>query len=200
MTWDQLFDAPGPKKDYDDGHLGPIMRPDAVLLGAVLNYINPKVVVEYGSLDGHSAAVLARFAETLYCIEADNIRPGLHHVARDYPNVVVQHGSMCHWEPPKDVQIDVAYFDASHDCGDSLQAYERIRFNLAPTALLICHDTADWIDQRYGYYKELREAAVNGERDFIAQLRVRHNWHPVAFTSKTKFRHGLTFLQHETGW
>jgi predicted O-methyltransferase YrrM len=203
MNWDQLFDKPGPCKDYADDARGPIGRADAVLLGAICNYLRPKIVVEYGSLDGHSAAVFARFAEVVYCVEADTIRPGLHHVAGDHPNVRVFRARMQDFEPAPGDKVDLLYVDASHDYQDSMEAYRRIEKYLEPTALIVCHDTAQWEDpDMWGAeFRPVREAAMNGERDFVEWLKVVHGWNPVAFGApKGALRHGLTILQKSTGW
>lgn len=203
MNWDQLFDRPGPAKDYDDQALGPILRSDAALLGAVLNYIKPRVVVEYGSLDGHSTSVLARFAETVYAVEVDNIRPGLHHTVDANPNVCVCHMSMRDFVPPVGTAVDVAYFDASHELEDSRTAYLKIKPFLAPAALLIVHDTATWHhhpSEGHRVFQVTRDAAVRGERAFVNWVKEFDRWNPIAFATARAFRHGLTLLQKETGW
>lgn len=202
MTWDQLFDAPGPAKDYNDTALGPILRSDAALLGAIMNYVRPEVVVEYGSLDGHSASVLARFAKVVYCVEADNIRPGLHHTVEANPNVVIVNASMRDWLPPPGTVVDVGYFDASHDLEDNISAYAKLNQYLSPHALLLCHDTDTWVkhpSQGHIDFQPTRDKAVDGERKWVEWMRDR-GWDRVAFGCKTAFRHGLTILQRETGW
>lgn len=199
MNWDQLFDKPGPRKsDYDDFRLGPIMRCDAALLAALCNYVQPRVVVEYGSLDGHSAAIFAQFAHKVYCVEADGQRPGLREVCEQNPHVEYVHARMQDWVPPDGLAVDLAYFDASHDFEDSKAAYERVKPHLLRGGLLICHDTAQWPADFHPNFAG-RQPAMEGERAWVEWLKDL-GWHPIAFGCRTAARHGLTILQRETGW
>jgi len=203
MTWDELFQAPGPDRHYDDRVLGPIQKADACLLAAVCNYMRPEAAIEYGCLEGHSAAVLARFCKRLFCVEIDHARQGLCHVIDKNPNITHVHASMTEWVPPEDVKdIGLVYFDASHKCEDSLAAYDILEFRLSPTALLICHDTGDWCDPYPNEdFKKFtaRKETVDGEREFVRCL-FQRGWQAIAFGCTTQFRHGLTILQRSTGW
>lgn len=201
MNWDHLFDRPGPAKDYDDASRGPLGRADAALLGAILNYVRPRTAVEYGSLDGHSTAVLARFADTVYAVERE-IRPGLRDAAAANPNVAVCNQSMRDFVPPAGTEVGVCYYDASHDFEDSKAAYLKIKPFLAPECLIVIHDTGTWNDpDAWGAdFRPVREAAVRGERAFVGWLQRQDCWTPVSFASRRAFRHGLTVLQREDGW
>ncbi len=202
MSWDLVFDKPAPMKTYSDHDLGPILRSDAALLGAIANYVQPKVVVEFGSLEGYSAAVWARFAEKLYCVEIDGIRLGLHQVAGEHRNVIVHNCSMRDWVPGPDLKIDIVYFDASHRFEDAQKAFLNIEAALQPPALVICHDTATWNSfptETHENFKPVRDEAVSGEREFVLWLKAR-GWSPVAFGCRTAFRHGLTILQFDPDW
>ena len=202
MTWDEIFECKGPDRDYDHHTLGPILKSDAALLAGILNYVKPRIAIEYGCLEGHSAAVLCRFVEKLYCVEVDNVRNGLLHVMERNPNIVHVHASMTQWDPPPEVeQIDLVYFDASHNFRDSRDAYLRIKSRLSQRTMIICHDTATWIEpmpQHFRDFAQPRFEAVSGERGFVRWLEA-NNWTAISFAGR-ELRHGLTVLQFDKGW
>lgn len=206
MDWNDLFyNTKPPDHDYDDAAMGPILRPDAALLAAVCQYIQPRTVIEYGSHEGHSAAILCRFTEKLYCVEIDNPRCGFCHVIDRNPNITHIHASMCDWTPPEEERgkIDLVYMDASHDHEDSLKAYWQYLPFLSGTALIICHDTGTWNgtypNENWRTY-EGRAPAVAGERAFVDDLQSLRGWNAVSFGGERVFRHGLTILQYSAGW
>ncbi len=203
MDWNQLFRVPGPNSTFDDSDLGPIMAVDACLLAGVLSYIHPDVAIEYGSLHGHSASLLCRFVQELHCVEGE-VRPGLQHVAQDNSHVHIHSALMQDWDPPETIKgrVGFVYIDASHRCPDSLAALNKFEPFLTPTAIVAVHDTDTWCKlptSRHHDHNEERQIVVENERRFVLSMRCM-DWAAIAFGSKTVFRHGLTFLQKNTGW
>ncbi len=198
-TWNDLYTNLGPDAFFDDARLGPIQKADACLLGAIAQYIQPEVGVEFGCLDGHSASVLAKFCKKLICIDIDQARPGLCEVLKNNPNIQFTQASMHYWVPPDDVQnIGLLYIDASHNCEDSIIAYRNCETRLAETSVIVIHDTETWIDDRFKL-PIIRDEAVHQERLFTKWLE-KIGWHPVVFGCKTQFRHGMVIFQRNKGW
>lgn len=185
------------KAKYDNEALGPIGYNDALLLASILDYTKPRVAVEYGSLEGASASLIAPRVQRLYCVEPNPGR-GLYEIAGKQKNILVAKAPMEEWSPPEDTEeIDFVFFDAAHDCQKSVRAMELISRFLSTRCLLAVHDTGIWpvkLPPGHASFIGGRTIQTHEERKFCTYL-VGRGWLSVSLANDTEIRHGITLLQ-----
>ncbi|MBI4349706.1 MAG: class I SAM-dependent methyltransferase [Elusimicrobia bacterium] len=206
--------------DYSDDILGPIQPDEALLLYGLVRVLAPRVVVEIGFCEGHSArnflkalgpdSVLYSFDPDPACAEraAALNDPRLRFVAKRQEDFL-----------PDDIDrrpIDLLFIDASHDPDLNLRFFDRVRGSLAESAIVAVHDTGTWdervIPVEYGMWIEHARDVVRrdpaarvgatevahqpGERRFVNRLKAEHpELEQLHLHSVRVRRHGLTLLQ-----
>jgi hypothetical protein len=108
--------------------------------------IRPAVVLEIGSLWGHSArCFLEGGAQSVIAVDLV-VTPQLLRLAAAFPNLQIVRDRQESF--PLDVLggrgIDLLFLDASHEFELDCQTFLRLRPHLQPKALVIVHDTAPW--------------------------------------------------------
>jgi predicted O-methyltransferase YrrM len=196
-----------------DAH-GPVQRPEALLLNAVVQVIAPKVVIEFGFFAGHSAFNFLQALDSdakLYSYDiADTAAETAAVAFRRFRNFKFLHKSQAMF-CPDDIdhqKIDLVFFDAVHDFELNKKTWALIQPSLAERCLIIVHDTGTW--QRADALRVYPASALNkerwlddnefehqpGERQFVNWIREEQpEYSSVHFHSLNTLRQGLTVLQ-----
>jgi predicted O-methyltransferase YrrM len=124
------------------------------LMGMLVNFIQPSIVVEAGTYRGHLALAVANILRahehgTIYTADTvDNFSGTLAHITELQPFVRWYHGDYLDMLAEIEGEIDLAYIDASskQDSRLRLTHAERTFERLRPGGLLVADDTAstDW--------------------------------------------------------
>jgi predicted O-methyltransferase YrrM len=203
---------------YSLGHLrhfkeraaGPVQRDEALLLYAIVKTIDPKTVVEFGFMAGHSAVNFLKAMSIdarLYSYDISGSALQLAEKVRDRRFVFVCK-SQADFDS-SDVEnrrVDLAFFDASHNYDLNVATFERLSDSLSERALVIVHDTGTWHGDLKGFRTAdgyfIGDSAESGyvhrpgERKFVNYIReTRPDFDQIHLHSTTKLRHGLTLMQ-----
>lgn len=210
-------------KDYPELDIGPIQRDEALLLYSMIRVLRPRVVVEFGFMEGHSAgnflsalapeAVLYSFDSDPACAaRAASLRdPRLRFVGKRQEDFL-----------PADIDgrpVDFLFLDAAHEARANWTLFERCLPCLAERAVVAVHDTGLWnkalippdwgLGLRHVKLMEGRDpsARLDGtrfahqpeERRFVNRLlELRPDFHQLHLHSMNTVRHGLTLLQRSS--
>jgi len=201
-------------RSFSDYALGPIQRDETLLLFALVKTVDPKTIVEFGFLAGHSAKNFLRAMSSdakLFSYDVSDASRKLAMKINDKRFKFI-FKSQTEFEP-SDVDnqlIDLVFFDAAHDFQLNVATFEKLMGSLSERALIVVHDTGAW----YGNFKGLEtpqgyflngsasSAYIHqpGERAFVNQIRENmKDFDQIHLHCTSKFRHGLTMLQRNAG-
>jgi hypothetical protein len=199
---------------FDEYPAGPIQRDEALLLYALVKTVDPKTMVEFGFLAGHSALNFLKAMSQdarLYSYDISDMSKVLSSNFRD-PRFKFFFKSQTDFEP-SDVDnrpVDLVLFDASHDLSLNIATFHKIKDCLNEKALIMVHDTGIWhinpkgFQSPEGYFlgglPDLGYIHRPGERRFVNYIRENlPDFDQIHLHSTSKFRHGLTVLQRNAG-
>lgn len=144
------------RRKYSLGHLrhfqeysaGPIQRDEALLLYALVKTIDPKTIVEFGFLAGHSAINFLKAMSSDAMLYSYDILDLSKQASRKIHDARFRfiYKSQAEFEH-SDVEnrlVDLVFFDGSHDFQLNVVTFERVRECLNESALIIVHDTGAW--------------------------------------------------------
>ncbi len=175
--------------------LGPIAKSEQLLLEAVCNLIDPKIIVEFG------------YGEEMGAVSSKIILNSIDKDAKLYSYDIVKakaHNDKRHTFYRKDMRdfsdedvdgkVDLVLFDASHDYDDYVAAFEKIQHH---SPLIMVHDTGMYNKEifNHGCTKTINGVTYNRYENyrFIKELEKTHNL--INFTCLTKIRHGIALLK-----
>lgn len=202
----------------EESALGPIQREEALLLFAIVRVARPKLVVEFGFHRGHSALnFLAALPPSSRLVSLDTAAPAesiarasfesdprFRFIRRSQTEI----GSV----DLGDEQVDLAFFDASHDLEINRKTFEVLLPRLSPGALVVIHDTGSWRREAMTpMHVEWARSHPTGEGAWISEdeflpwpaerrfanwiIESRTEFSALHFHSDRTLRHGLTVLQ-----
>lgn len=167
--------------------LGAIQPEDKDLIQSLIKMTCPKVVVEFGTQRGVSTqAILDVLEGTLYSFD-----PHKQHYI-EHPNLVFIEDKQENYN--LDVQVDIVFFDGSHELFSNLTAYNKIKPYLKKESLILVHDTGLWekeFEPNGGY--SIQEGFLHqpDERKFVNALKL----NKIHLHTTKEIRHGMTILQ-----
>lgn len=206
------------RKKYSLSHLryfgeyvaGPIQRDEALLLYALVKAVDPKTIVEFGFLLGHSALNFLKAMSSDARLYSYDILEGSRQLAMKIRDerfrFVFKSQADFECSDVDNRLVDLVFFDASHDFDVNVVTFEKVRMCLSERALIVVHDTGAW----YGDLKGFQTAEgyfvdhlIGGgyvhrpyERKFVNYIRENmEDFDQIHLHSTSKFRHGLTILQ-----
>ena len=199
--------------NFEEYAAGPIQRDEALLLFALVKTVDPKTIVEFGFLAGHSAKnfLIAMSSDArLYSYDISEASGKLAMKINDkrFKFILKSQTEFA----PSDVDnrmIDLAFFDAAHDFQLNVATFEKLMGSLSERALMVVHDTGAWYGDLKGsrspegYFLD-RQRGLGyihrpDERKFVNYIKeTMPDFDQIHFHSTSKFRHGLTILQRNT--
>ena len=206
------------RKKYSLGHLrrfeeyaaGPIQRDEALLLYALVKTVDPKTIVEFGFLAGHSSTNFLRAMSSDARLYSYDIADASMRIARKIRDerfrFIFKSQADFDCSDVDNRLVDLVFFDGSHDFDLNVVTFEKVRKCLSERALVIVHDTGAWYGDLQG--RQTPEGYFAGgsidagyihrpdERKFVNYIRVNmEGFDQIHLHSTSKFRHGLTVLQ-----
>lgn len=201
---------------YFDGDeaLGPVQRDEALMLFSVIRVLCPRVVVEFGFGQGHSAFNFLQALDATAVLHSFDWSDSAETIARrefeSYGNFIFHKKSQADFSSA-DVEgkpVDLAFIDASHDLGLNIETFKRLAPCLSPEGLVAIHDTGVW--RRRHFAPMHRAFAKQKPQDWLSPELFQHqrderefvNWiisensgySVIHFHSCNTVRHGLTFV------
>ena len=206
------------RKKYSLSHLryfseyaaGPIQRDEALLLYALVKTVDPKTIVEFGFLAGHSSTNFLKAMSSDARLYSYDIADASMRIARrirdDRFRFVFKSQADFEYSDVDNRLVDLVFFDGSHDFHLNVVTFEKVGKCLSERALVIVHDTGAWYGDLQG--RQTPEGYFAGgsidagyihrpdERKFVNYIRVNmEDFEQIHLHSTSKFRHGLTLLQ-----
>jgi hypothetical protein len=212
------LDLHGLARMDDAAALGPLQRPEALLLFAAAMTTQPKVVVEFGFYNGDSATTLLKaVAKTtrVYSFDiADFAVAPAARMMRKYRNFKFRQKSQTEFtvDDIDGQSIDLLFLDAAHDFDLNCETWRRVVPSLSPSALVFIHDTGVWakncfLAPHHWFIKHQPGGKWITPDEYAHQVDERRfvNWvveeytefGAVHFHSTSVLRHGLTLLQRQ---
>ena len=182
--------------------LGAMLEPEARLLQALIQVTLPETIVEFGYHGGYSSGKMLEaldYPAMIYSYDVKRPSPAL---IRSDKRLKI------HWKDMKtfsseDVdgrEVDLVFFDASHDYEDNMVAWKALEPCLADDAYLVIHDTGYWITENFDYPlgedEDGKRYHCPDERRWVTWLEG-EGWNAVTFFTDKRVRHGITVLQRK---
>lgn len=213
-----LFDLFFLRKQYSLSHLryfveyaaGPIQRDEALLLYALVKTVDPKTIVEFGFLAGHSSTNFLKAMSSharLYSYDiADFSMQSARRIRDERFRFVFKSQADFDCSDVDNRLVDLVFFDGSHDFHLNVLTFEKVRMCLSERAFIIVHDTGAWYGDMKGFQTPegyfIDGSTSRGyihrpdERKFVNYIRENMaDFDQIHLHSVYKFRHGLTVLQ-----
>lgn len=206
-------------EDFGEKVIGPIQSDEALLIYSIVRDTRPDVILEFGFANGHSSInFLAAMPKSCKLYSFD-IKEESANIAKkiqdDRFKFILKNQKKFEATDIDNNQVDLVFFDASHDSDLNIKTFNKVKSLLNPNALILVHDTGSWdntqnenvgaIDGYYvngypfpkGYFLNKDQYIHQaGERNFVNYLRKNEKkFHQIHLHSKNTFRHGLTILQ-----
>lgn len=194
-----LIHNPTPKEV--DADLGPVAQSDAMLLGALCQLTDPKVIVEFGFLKGHATRAMLDNVDTDARILTYEIEDRAQYETKD-PRHLIVYDDMKNFNPSllAGRKIDLVLFDASHVWKDSIGAWGKVWPHIRKGGLVVVHDTGGYknYNPKFPIQTEWKGhiIACPDEHDFLDHLKG-DGWSVVNLVCTSKIRHGIAVLQKE---
>jgi predicted O-methyltransferase YrrM len=131
-------------KKYYKHVQGNIMPAEAFFLHGVIKMIDPKVVLEFGTLTCYSSANFLNAMNKnarLYSFDI-NRKPEVNMLSEDKRFIFVQ-SDQSHFDPSiiKERKVDFLFIDASHNLQANINTFQRVNFLLNRKSIIAIHDT-----------------------------------------------------------
>lgn len=206
----------GHLKSYpEEDAMGPLQRSEALFLYALVRVIRPRLLVEFGFHDGHSAVNFLKAGGPKMFLHSYDISPKAEKIAKSvkkrYPNFQFHLKSQVDFSPADvgDRPIDVVFIDASHDLKLNQLTWNALEASLAPNAIVLIHDTGTWSRDQFRpvnkWFEETKAGYWLTPTEYVHQAdeRMFSNWIlglnrgfvAIHLHSLAVLRHGLTILQ-----
>lgn len=199
--------------------IGPLQRPEAMLLYSLVLVMRPKRIVELGFYKGDSCTALAAAAKEINrlvgynhtSVESYDIRVNqidVDDIVKDYPNTTIKMMDQRQVHLVQGPEIDFLFIDAAHNLEINKDTWINLEPKLSSNAVVMVHDTGLWVDaftpseiikqgvrgvirqNVKGYFHQPDEVA------FVQWINNTYpNWVKMDFMSIYAFRHGFTLLQ-----
>lgn len=194
----------------EEDAMGPVQREEALFLYALLRLVRPRVIVEFGFFEGHSARVFCRACPESQVFSFDlEDNPPARAALECFPNFHFRHKSMSdvvHADVGHGA-VDFVFFDACHEEDINMATLRIMEPWLADGAIVAVHDTGLW-HRRWLTPDRLGEpgqwvaadlyAHQPGERRFVRRLRdTRPHWGQIELGTTACLRHGLSLIQKQ---
>jgi len=195
--------------------MGPLQRSEALFLYAIVQVIRPRLMVEFGFNEGHSAINFLKAGGPNMTLHSYDISPQAQEIAKkfqqDYSNFKFHFKSQTDFTP-QDIghsQVDLVFIDASHNLQLNQQTWNALEVSLASNAMIIVHDTGTWNREHFRpanhWFTETQPRNWITGNEFAHQPEERRfvNWIvekgsgfvAIHFHSLNVLRHGITVLQ-----
>jgi hypothetical protein len=180
-------------------NLGPVTIEESNLLTTLTRMVNAKNILEFGYQTGISARAFLNGMKAGRLISLDIEDRSEHKILDDRLTLIKADMTEFNTDILSE-ELDIVFFDASHICGDNIDAYNRISFHLAPECLIIVHDTGYWDTSKYTdlpFELKNTDGIVSHRREelnFVHYLRTQ-GYEAINLGTHTEFRCGLTILQ-----
>lgn len=195
--------------------IGPLQVDEALALFGIVRSLCPKTVVEFGFFHGHSAFnFLQALGPDARLVSFDIDEESAQRAFTEFKfdgRFTFLHKSQTEFSPADldGDQADLVFFDAAHELELNQITFGKIKACLAPSALIIVHDTGLWHKNHFQpihhefvqtmsgrWLDESRYAHQPGERRFIDWIQENHpGFQAIHFHSLRTLRHGFTILQ-----
>jgi predicted O-methyltransferase YrrM len=131
-------------KKYYKHVQGNILSSEAFFLRGVIKMIDPKVILEFGTLTCYSSAnFLNAMNKKAKLYSCDIIRqPEVDIISEDKRFVFVK-SDQSKFDPSiiKEGKVDFLFIDASHNLQDNINTFQRVDILLRPKSIIAVHDT-----------------------------------------------------------
>jgi predicted O-methyltransferase YrrM len=215
----QWFSFGGERLDFlhagnAENRIGNLQRDESIFLYGLLKVVRPRLVVEFGFLDGYSSSVILSALDADAWLHSYDISGYAKDAAADFSK---QHSNFVFHLKSQEAfdatdvafqTIDFAFFDASHDLGKNISTFKKIAPLLTEEAIVMVHDTGLW--QKKFMQPEHTEALKHTAHKWLDEERLAHqlderkfiNWildnEPefvtLSFGSAAVLRHGFTLV------
>ncbi|MDB5205643.1 MAG: symbB [Flavisolibacter sp.] len=194
--------------------IGNLQRDESIFLYGLIKVLRPKVVVEFGFLNGYSSSViLSAIGEEsrLYSYDiTEYSRDAASQFAKSHTNFFFHYKSQEEFDGSDIAEefIDFVLIDASHDLEINVATFEKITPFLTDDSLIMVHDTGVW--EKKFMTAEHFETLNSTENKWLDAKRVAHqinerrfiNWIvenetdfvTLNFGSSAVLRHGFTLV------
>lgn len=197
-------------RSFETYSLGPVQRNEALFLYSLAKVVNPKTIVEFGFLLGHSAVNFLRAMPSdgrLFSYDISNSAMQYSRRIHDKRFTFVLK-SQAEFDS-SDIEgrtVDLAFFDAAHDFDLNVVTMTKLVPSLSPQAIVAVHDTGAWHgdlrgwETPEGYFIDGSPSKGYihrpGERKFVNWVKQNlDNFDQIHLHSTSELRHGLTLLQ-----
>lgn len=177
--------------------LGPVLDQDALLLEAIIQMTDPKLVIEFGFFWGKSATTMLKaMSPDARLISYDNTKnPSLPDPRFEFKGL-----SQDDFQDPGGV-IDFVFLDASHELELNKTTFKKLIPFLGEKAIIAVHDTGTWpgnvFNAQAGYQLNDQEFLhCPDERLFVNWIKEEYpEVQQIHLHSFPKIGHGITLLQ-----
>lgn len=197
-----------------ENEVGPLQNEEGVFLYGLISVLKPKLAVEFGFLNGYSAAVmlsamngyghLHSYDVSAYAQEAAGA------FAKKFSGFFYHHKSQTDFDG-SDVEnqfIDFVLMDAAHDLEMNVAAFQKLKPFLADESIVMVHDTGLWQKEhmraghlavlphtQHKWLDEERLAHQIDERRFMNWImETESDWAVLHFGSSATLRNGFSLL------
>jgi len=131
-------------KKYYKHVQGNILPSEAFFLRGVIKMIDPKVILEFGTLTCYSSAnflnAMNKYSRLYSC--DINRKPEVNMISDDKRFVFVK-SDQSKFDPSiiKEGKVDFLFIDASHNLQANINTFQRVNFLLRPKSIIAIHDT-----------------------------------------------------------
>lgn len=199
--------------------IGPLQRPEAMLLYSLVLVMRPKRIVELGFYKGDSCTALAAAAKEINrlvgynhtIVESYDIRVNqidVDVILKDYPNTIINMMDQRQVHMVLGPEIDFLFIDAAHNLEINKETWNTLEPKLSSNSVVMVHDTGLWVDAftpseipKQGVRGVIRQNVTGyfHQPDEVAFVQWITNTYPswikMDFMSINAFRHGFTLLQ-----
>lgn len=181
---------------YNGIELGPLLEEDKKLLQAVILMTDPKNLIEFGFLRGHSTRAMLEVMSQMSTLTSYDNTP-VSNIPEDTRFTLVRKGQE-DFKETKDV--DFVFLDASHDFELNKITFEKLLPCITNDCIIAVHDTGKWFDNVFqfeiGYAHDGGYLHCPDERKFMNWIKEKYpEFQQIHFNTQTKISHGITLLQ-----
>ena len=199
----------------EEDSIGPLQREEALLLFALTRVLRPRVIVEFGFFQGHSAFNFLRALDPgsrIFSYDlADDAKARFEKELNFDPRLSFFHKSQTDFAAA-DIGhqlIDLVFFDGAHELTANCATFQKIHPCLRDNATVVIHDTGLWNRDRMlplhqefiklfpgEWVSDSQFAHQPDERQFVDWIcQTYPEMQAIHLHSSNTLRHGMTWLQ-----
>lgn len=203
-------------EDYKEQSHGPIQSDEALQLFSLVKVIRPKIIVEFGFLEGHSSRNFIKAMSNdckLYSYDIKDIAKEASKSINDKRfKFIFKNQQDFEKQDIDNNLIDLLFMDAGHKFDISVKTFEKVKGSLNNNSIVVIHDTGSWntdfLDSSYcknGGLKETKSRYYIDEKEFVHRAEERKfvnylkdkfpEFNQIHLHSLNTLRHGMTLLQ-----